>query len=154
MTPASLADEPLIDKVVEHKKSQSRVRLHSDHNNENWGITIRPKKPLNVEDLEYKDIPRCKESGVRRKRLGTLIHAAEIFDVVYYHREDSPPPLSQLFAVAYSPRLPVDRTDGKPLYWQNFARVANIRCLPTRFRMYRGSDGNFIEYREGESAWK
>ena len=77
-----------------------------------------------------------------------------VFDVVYYDKHRANPPQGSAFAVPYEPVLRRDANGGAPDYWQRFARFVGISCLPTRFHMLREGGRSFLEYREGEAAWK
>ncbi len=128
----------LVDR--ESEKADDPVQAEKDL----WLISVDP-------------LPNCKEAKVRLEEV--FAHSAESdrFDMLYYNPYDRDQVRRATEwpgnVTGYEPKLYLEREERRPDFWQDFARLTKVSCLPTRFRFSYVGSHRYREFREGERAW-
>ena len=154
-----------IAKIARHDKREGGVKFFEAFDKSEtsgWGLLFRrdlfEKQPSSDDALlHYEELPKCKKSEVELEEVFQDSAGSEGLDVLYY----TPTDLEQAqkassyprAIAAYQPALVKDPQTGKADPVQEFARIIQVKCLPTRFHfVYLGSK-RYIEIRTGDRAW-
>ena len=102
-------------------------------------------------------LPNCTKPQVRLEEVFDHSNDSDQFDMLYYNYSDKEQSRRANEwpgnVTGYEPKLYLDEEHRQPDFWQNFARVIRISCLPTRFRFTYIGSRRYREFREGERAW-
>ena len=103
-------------------------------------------------------LPNCTEPKVRLEEVFDHSKESDQLDMLYYNpyqpeqnRRANEWPGN---VTSYEPRLYMETETRRPDFWQDFARLVKLSCLPTRFRFTYVGSRRYREFREGERAWE
>lgn len=108
--------------------------------------------------IRYDPLPTCNSSQVELRKVFEHTPVSDLFDILFYSPDDQNQTKQvrsyRGLARPYDPALRRDPATGTSDGWQQFARFAGVRCLPTRFHFVEIGSQRYIAYREGDEAWK
>jgi len=136
------------DKLVEPERHKKFASVEAS-------VFTEPATLPTAKHLALAELPRCGSSQVRSTPVGSL--SGGTFNVLFYDgRRSSSSRRAQTFrghSVPYSPMTRQELAKSKaPLL--RFAKSLDLRCLPTTFRLREEAGQRFLEYAEGEEAWR
>lgn len=103
-------------------------------------------------------LPNCTEAKIRLEEVFNHSEESDKFDMLFYNpyspeqnRRANEWPGN---VTGYEPKLYMEKEERRPDFWQDFARLVKLSCLPTRFRFTYVGSRRYREFREGERAWE
>lgn len=161
-------DQASADGVQHHVRQNTRAKLRQAAGVENslvsgMALIFEMKgssehAARNESVVSYQELPPCPSAKTDLEQVYNNTAGSARFDFVYYDPYDEGQRENAKryrgYSIPYSPLLIKDPRTGEVSPLQGFARMVEIRCLPTRFRFVAVGATRYAEYRQGAEAWK
>lgn len=126
-----------------------------DHESERVEDPAQAERDLRL--ISVDPLPNCTEPKVRLEEVFDHSEESDRFDMLFYNPYQ-PEQLQRANewpgnVTGYEPKLYLETEERRPDFWQDFARLVKLSCLPTRFRFTYVGSRRYREFREGARAW-
>lgn len=150
--------------IARHEKRKSAVVFGSRTNDLPRNAVLFYMKKTEAEKfreehfISFDDLPRCSESKIILDEVFEHTEYSEKLDILYYDPDDSEQvKQARSYAgnlVPFTRFLYLNPETQSTDFFQSFARMINISCLPTRFRFTYVGNKRYAEFRLGAKAWE